>query len=190
MNLMSSLVDELRNREYRSAFVTSQIETGIPFQIRAIRKNRGMTQPELARSAGMSQPRISEVETPGARRLSLDTLLRIAEALDIALQVKFVTFGELVRQTESMNLDKLNVESFTSEVERRERQNAAKFADASSSVARTTSSLHLSLMPKSDESNRPVGIERALTQKFSEEETADVFLFAGGINEALSSHIG
>ena len=116
MNIKSSLVNELRDRQYRDAFVASQIKIGIPFQIRALRKSRTMTQPELAKAAGMSQPRISEIETPGSRNLNLETLLRIAAAFDIALEVRFAPFSEFIENTETIELDSLSIASFEKEV--------------------------------------------------------------------------
>ena len=116
MNIKSSLVDELRDKQYREAFVASQIGVGIPFQIRAIRQSREMTQPELARAAGMSQPRISEIENPGARNLNLQTLLRIAAAFDVALEVRFLSFGEFIDRVENIDPNSIEIDSFEVEL--------------------------------------------------------------------------
>jgi transcriptional regulator with XRE-family HTH domain len=116
VNIKSSLVGELKDPQYRRAFVASQIRIGIPFQIRALRKARGMTQPQLAEAAGMSQPRISEIETPGSRSLNLETLLRIADAFDIALEVRFLAFGEFIERSEKINPDSIAIEPFEDEI--------------------------------------------------------------------------
>ena len=50
----------------------------------------------------MTQPRISELETPGERKLTIETLLRLASAFDVALQVRFVPYSELVDWTEHL----------------------------------------------------------------------------------------
>lgn len=121
MNIKSSLMHELRDKEYRESFVASEISIGLPFQIRSLRKSRDLTQPELAEMAGMSQPRISEIETPGARNLSLDTLLRIAAAFDVALQVRFVSFGKLVGDSGSIDLNNFHVPAFAEEIEQLEK---------------------------------------------------------------------
>ena len=74
VNIDSSLTRELREKQYRDAYVDSQIRVGLPFQIRALRKSRdNMTQSALAEKAEMSQPRISEIESPGERNLNIET---------------------------------------------------------------------------------------------------------------------
>jgi transcriptional regulator with XRE-family HTH domain len=54
-------------------------------KIKKIRKARKMTQTELARRAGVSQPHIYDLEN-GNRRASPETLKRIAEALGVTVQ--------------------------------------------------------------------------------------------------------
>ena len=70
MNIKSSLVNELKQKAYRDAYAAAQIKIMLPFHIRALRMQRGWSQAELARRAGMAQPRIAEIEKPGARRLN------------------------------------------------------------------------------------------------------------------------
>lgn len=81
-------------------------------QIRALRKSRGLSQPELARLADMAQPRICEIEKPGERRPNLETLLRLANALDVGLQVRFVPFDQLIHDDEAEDLDNLSIKTF------------------------------------------------------------------------------
>jgi transcriptional regulator with XRE-family HTH domain len=116
LNINSSLVVELKDKGYRDAYVASQIRIGLPLQVRALRKSRGWTQPELAEYANMAQPRISEIEKPGERKLNIDTLLRLAAAFDVGLQVRFVPFSELINSSESLDLDTLWIPSFDAEL--------------------------------------------------------------------------
>lgn len=116
MNTKSSLANELKDKEYRHAFVASQIRIGLPLQCRALREGRGWTQPQLAQAANMSQPRISEIERPGERKLNIETLLRLAEAFDVALDVRFVTFRDLVDAADKLDLDKFFVNSFNEDL--------------------------------------------------------------------------
>ena len=110
MDTRSDLIEKLRNREYRQAFVSSQINIGIPYQIRALRGE--MRQEELAASTGMKQPRISAIERPGYSSLNLTTLKRIAAAFDVALIVRFVPFSELVEWAENFSSDTFVVPAF------------------------------------------------------------------------------
>lgn len=121
MNINSSLVAEMRDKAYRDAYVGSQIRMTVPLQVRELRKRREWTQPQLAEHAGMAQPRISELEKPGERRLTIETLLRLASAFDVALQVRFVPFGELMDWSEGLDIDNFAVQPFEAEVSEAER---------------------------------------------------------------------
>jgi transcriptional regulator with XRE-family HTH domain len=116
VNTHSSLTTELRDKEYRDGYVASQIAISLPFQIRALRRSRGWTQAQLAEAAGMSQPRIAEIERAGRRRFNIDTLLRIASAFDVGLEVGFAPFGAVVDRAERFDPDAFGVASFEDEV--------------------------------------------------------------------------
>ena len=119
------LAAKLRNPAYRKAFVASQINIGIPFQIRALMKTRGWTQEKLAERTGMLQPRISAMLKPGKVRPNIETLRRIAEAFDCALLVKFAPFSELALWSESFDPENFNAPAFEEDhgfVEEPERQ--------------------------------------------------------------------
>jgi len=117
LNINSSLIGELNDKAYRDAYVGSQIRMTLPLQIRGLRESLKWTQSKLAKEAKMAQPRISELESPGERRLTIETLLRLASAFDVALQVRFVPFGKLVDWSESLDLDNFSVQPFPNELE-------------------------------------------------------------------------
>jgi transcriptional regulator with XRE-family HTH domain len=127
VNTHSSLIAELKSKEYRDAYVASQIAIGLPFQARQLRIQKGWTQEELAERAGMSQPRIAEIEKPSKRRFNLETLLRIASAHDVGLEVRFVPLGQIVEHDESFDPDSFHIPTFDEELaaaEERERADA------------------------------------------------------------------
>lgn len=121
MNTESTLAQQLRSKGYRDEFVAAQIRVGLPMQCRALRESREWTQPQLAEAAGMSQPRISEIERPGERKLNIETLLRLASAFDVALQVRFVPFSQLVDDDDHLDLDNFQVASFDDDIAQLER---------------------------------------------------------------------
>jgi transcriptional regulator with XRE-family HTH domain len=108
----------MKDKGYRHGMVNAQIEIDLPFQIRALRKQRGWTQPELAAKTGMKQPRISNVEKPGVTHFSLETLRRLAEAFDVALVVRFAPFSELLNWSRSFSPDEFAVPNFEDEIKR------------------------------------------------------------------------
>ena len=156
MNIHSSLIKELLDKAYRDAYVASQIRVGLPFQARALRRSKGWTQEQLADAAGMSQPRIAEIEKPGKRRFNLDTLLRIASAFDVGLEVRFVPFGDVIDHNESFDPDTFYVPSFADELAAEEQEETAladfraaydrsSFAQQAASIV--SGSAHSDLMP-------------------------------------------
>lgn len=100
----------------REAYVTSQINVGIPFQIRALRKRREWDQNTLALKAGMAQSRISVMERVGYATLNIATLKRLASAFDVGLMVRFVPFGELIRWEDSFSPDTFSVPPISEEL--------------------------------------------------------------------------
>jgi transcriptional regulator with XRE-family HTH domain len=91
-----TLIEELKSKKYRDAFVSAQIEVGIPFQIRKLRKESGLTQKKLAEKAKIKQTWISKLENSGYAGFSLRTLRKLASAFDVGLVVRFVPIRELV----------------------------------------------------------------------------------------------
>jgi len=131
LNMISRIAEKLRDREYRKAFVVSQINIGIPFQVRALLKSRGKTQEWLAKQTGMLQPRVSGLMTPGRTRPNIETLRRLAEAFDCGLAVRFVPFSELARWSASFDPESFNVPEFENDIGfiERKRPPAAALSD-------------------------------------------------------------
>jgi transcriptional regulator with XRE-family HTH domain len=113
MKISKRLIAELKNKEYRDAFVSAHIDTGIPFQVRVLREHRGFTQKELAERAGMKQERISAIENPNYKNaFTLSTLKRLASAFDIALIVRFAPISQLVDWELKLSPESLQAVSF------------------------------------------------------------------------------
>ncbi len=110
-NLMSALKD----KAYREAFVSELINTGIPFQILALREQRELTQEQFGTAVGMSQEMVSRIEDPNYGTLTLKTLKKIASGLDIGLMVRFVPFSELVEWEANITHDALKALSFNND---------------------------------------------------------------------------
>ena len=117
MNINSSLIMEMKDKAYRDAYVQSQIRTVLPFQLRSLRTAKKISQEDVAERAGMAQPRISDLERPTGRMPNLETLCRIASAFDVALEVRFVPFSELIRNSEIFDPDTFPVKTFDEEIE-------------------------------------------------------------------------
>lgn len=99
MSLLSKLglLQRIRkSRDARRRLVESNLAKGIAYQIRATREKRQKTQSALADEIGMSQNNLSRLESPEYGKHTISSLRRIADALDVALVVRFVPFTQYV----------------------------------------------------------------------------------------------
>jgi transcriptional regulator with XRE-family HTH domain len=110
------LTKKLKNKKYREAFVASHLSTNIASQIIALREKKQWKQADLAEKVGMAQPRICLLEDPNYQKFSITTLKRLAAAFDVALIVRFVSYGELLSWAVNLSPDKLAVPSFEEEL--------------------------------------------------------------------------
>ncbi len=102
----------------RLAFLESHIATHIAFQIRSNRKGRvidgkeSWTQKHLGKRAKKKQSVISRLEQTSYGKLSVKTLLDLASAFGVGLQIRFIGFGELLDDRENASPTTLTVPSF------------------------------------------------------------------------------
>ena len=114
MTLLSriNLIKRLfQSKKFRDAYVYEHVRNGVPFQIRALRKDRNWSQLELAQAANTSRTVITRIEDPNYGKLTLKTLLQVASAFNVALLIKFVPFSRLVREYEDVSWQALGARS-------------------------------------------------------------------------------
>lgn len=107
---------KLKRKPYRDAYVEEHVKTSLPFQIRALREQRGWSQSDLGEKTGMRQNAISRLEKPDYGSLSVNTLIRLASAFDVALLIKFVPFRKLLDEFSDLSTEALEVSSFDDEL--------------------------------------------------------------------------
>jgi transcriptional regulator with XRE-family HTH domain len=112
------LLEKLTDTTYRNAFISEEIDIGLPMQIRAIREARGWNQKYVAAQMETKQPRFSLMEKPGYGNFSLSTLKRLANIFNVGLIVSFVPFSEMIDFTESLSRKRLAIPSFAEEYEK------------------------------------------------------------------------
>jgi transcriptional regulator with XRE-family HTH domain len=106
---------KLSDREYRAEFASAQFKRLVPFQIRALRKQRGWTQEQLAEKSKLTQGVISRAEDSDNGNLTANTILRIADGFDVAFVGRFVSYGELEEWFRSLTETTVRVPSFDEE---------------------------------------------------------------------------
>ena len=107
--------EDLKDKEYREAFVSEHIDTGVPFQLKALRNQREWTQVDFEKHTGITQPEISRYENVNYSKFTLATLKKLASAFDIGLMVRFVSFSELTEWELNLKPESLEAESFDKE---------------------------------------------------------------------------
>jgi transcriptional regulator with XRE-family HTH domain len=110
--IQEELMTELRDPDYRHGYAGEYLDMVLARQIRALRKQRGMTQQQLADAIGSKQPFISEIEDEEYGSLSISTLKVLAGAFDTYLDVKFTSFGDLVKSIGHTSMQDLQVPTF------------------------------------------------------------------------------
>jgi transcriptional regulator with XRE-family HTH domain len=119
------MFQKVKDKKYRSRFIAGQIKTGIPFQLRALRSARKLTQKGLGEAAQIPQTVISRIENGSGGNLSVKTLLKLAEAFDVALVIRFEPIDKLIDWADSLSPEVLAPEAsekVLAEIERKGRE--------------------------------------------------------------------
>jgi len=114
-NFSQRLVGKLKSKVYRAAYVAENIRMSIAFQMKAMREQRDMSQSDLGKLLGKPQSVVSRLENPEYGKATVQTLLEVAEALDVALVIKFVPFPEFISYTSDVSPSGLQVDSFSAD---------------------------------------------------------------------------
>ena len=103
----------LGSKKAREAYVFENLKRIVPFQIRTMREEREWSQGRAGEAIGKPQNVISRLESPTYGKLTLQTLLQIANGFDVGLLIKFVPFSRLVREYEDVSSTALSAPSVT-----------------------------------------------------------------------------
>jgi transcriptional regulator with XRE-family HTH domain len=102
--------------EYRQAFVEEAIRTRITAQIHALRMANQLDYKQFADKLGKKVAWAYRLEDPNQAPPTIPTLLQIAGALDIAVDVRFLRFSELLNDVISLDETSFFVPSFEAEM--------------------------------------------------------------------------
>ena len=83
---------KFEDSEYRASYLEGSVRSGISYQIKALRAKDDLTQKGFADAIGTTQSVVSRLENPDYGKVTVQTLLDIAIARDVALVVRFVDY--------------------------------------------------------------------------------------------------
>jgi transcriptional regulator with XRE-family HTH domain len=109
---------ELGDREFRDAYVDEHVRSTLAYQLRYLRRKRGLSQKQLAVILARSESVVSRLENATHGKLSVQTLLDIARKLDIALIVRFASFPEFLLSYSDVSPEALAVDNYTESEEK------------------------------------------------------------------------
>lgn len=107
--LAERLAEEFGDAEYAHAYLEEHGNLLLAAQIKVIREQRGWTQKELAKRAGMLQARISALENVEYDAWTVNTLRKLAKAFDVGLNVSFVPVSDAIMSVVNVTGDRLRV---------------------------------------------------------------------------------
>jgi DNA-binding XRE family transcriptional regulator len=88
--LRNRVKEDLKNPEFRRAFDEEEVFASLAIQVAKIRQKKKLTQLELAERLHTTQQTISRLEDIHNKSYSLQTLIKLAGALDKKLKVELV----------------------------------------------------------------------------------------------------
>ena len=114
-SIREQFLSKLQDKEYRDAFVAEQVFSGLPLKIACLRERRQLSQRQLGERMGVAQAWVAKLEDPNYGKLTLSTLLRLAAAFDVGLEVDFVPLSRVLDKALGLSPDSFEVASFAAD---------------------------------------------------------------------------
>jgi transcriptional regulator with XRE-family HTH domain len=111
-NIGKKLLEKLRRKPYRHAYLAEHVRRGIAYQIRALRDERKWKQGEFAKHLSKPQSVACRLEDPSYGKVTVQTLLEVANVFDVALEVRFVSYSSFITNTRDVSVPSLRVPEF------------------------------------------------------------------------------
>lgn len=121
------------NPEFRHAFVAANVKRGIASQLRALRGAERMNQTQFGELIGKPQSVVCRLENPHYGKVTVQTLIEIANDLDVGLIVKFVTHDRVIKEVNQLSQEELaplSYDKFKSEQAKKELEATPMMHDA------------------------------------------------------------
>lgn len=103
---LARLAKAFLDRSYRHAYMGRNIRGFLALQMKSLRGDR--THKQFGDIVGKPQSVISRIEKQADKNISIQTLIDIADKLDIAVVIRFVDFPTFLKYTEDYSDDALH----------------------------------------------------------------------------------
>jgi transcriptional regulator with XRE-family HTH domain len=94
-------------KTYRDPYLRTKVRGLIAYQFQALREKTGLNQTDFAEKIGKTQSVVSRLEDTEYGKVTVQTLLDVACALDVALVVKFASYPDFLSQTRDASVTAL-----------------------------------------------------------------------------------
>jgi transcriptional regulator with XRE-family HTH domain len=109
-------LEQLKDKAFRDAFLDRAVRQSITAQVKALRRQHGLSMHKFAVRCGLHYTTVFRLEHPSLNSgTRISTLLAIASAFDVALIVRFVPWSRFLQET-FVVLPDGTMEYFTEEI--------------------------------------------------------------------------
>ena len=116
MSISSKKLAKLANTEYRHSYLKEMVTGWVVHQIKQLRQDRNWSQAELGTRAGdKPQSTIARLESADYGNWSSASLFELADAFDVALDIRFVPWPVFIENTDDTSPGAMSVPSFSTE---------------------------------------------------------------------------
>ena len=85
----SHLKSKLSNKHFADGYNVEKAKVELAHKISEVRKEKRISQVELAKRLNVSQQFVSQLESAEGRNVTLETISRVAESLGVGLRISF-----------------------------------------------------------------------------------------------------
>jgi hypothetical protein len=114
--ISKKLLERLQRKAYRHAYLAEHVRRGIAYQIRALRDQRKWKQGMFAKMLGKPQSVACRLEDPDYGKVTIQTLLEVANVFDVALEVRFVRYSSFIRNTRDVSVVSMRLPEFNDDL--------------------------------------------------------------------------
>lgn len=105
------LKKDFNDKEYAHSYMESHAVSRLAAQIYTLRKQRGLSQEELATQGNIAQETISKIESGSFNSLTIKTLQKFSRAFDVNLHIAYEPFSHGILDIANLGKEQLEVSS-------------------------------------------------------------------------------